>query len=205
MENVKRYSNEIRERVASLFEMSLSLDAVPPDLLEEKLSWSEPFEELERGDSSSFLFGMVGDLFKKVFHTSDLPNQYLQDSRYYWIGESYARIFLETGASFSRVILLLPIREMKDLFYPYHEMDPFRIVELYEEREKTHSVLEALKKKKGISYVEITKKTGISKASLFRMKDNDVLNRIGLLEAHRLAFALGCPERAFLKQTYLFE
>ncbi len=198
MEDVERYSSEIIERIGLFFEMCLSLGAVPTDLLEQRLAWSETFEALERGDPRDLLNGTVGDLYRRVFRSVDIPNQYLRDSRCYWIGESYARIFLTRRVSFSRSMLLMPVSEMKDLFLPYHEMDPERIVELYDKREKQSSVLECLKRKRRVTYVEIVKRTGISKPTLFRMKDNAVLDRIGLKEASRLSFVLSCPVRCFL-------
>ncbi len=201
MENVKKYSNEIIERIAFFFEMCLSQDAIPVDLLEEKLAWSDVFDSLERDDPIDLLRGTVGDLYKKVFNAIELPNQYVSDSRYYWIGESYARLFLKEGASFSRISLLLPIREMKDLFLPYHEMDFEQIASLYETRERERSVLECLKKKRGISYVTIAQRTKISKTNLFRMKNNDALNRIKLEEANRLSLVLDCPIRCLLRHA----
>lgn len=198
MENVRKCSSEIIERIASFFEMCLSMETIPIDLMEEKLSWSETFSSLEKGDPYDLLHGTVGDLYKRMFQTSDLPNQYVLDSRYYWIGETYARIFLKKGASFSRISLLLPISEMKDLFLPYHEMDFEQMLNLYVKREKEWSVLERLKKKRAISYVSIVRKTGISKTNLFRMKNNEVLNRIGLEEANKLSLVLNFPVRGFL-------
>lgn len=205
MENVNKYSSEIIERIASFFEMSLSQDAVPIDLLMGRLACSEVFESLERGEIADLLADTAGDLFKRVFHAAELPNQYVSDSIYYWIGESYARIFLSVGASLFRISLLLPIREMKDLFLPYHEMDPERIIELYLKREHERSVLECLKKKRGISYIKIVQQTGISKTTLFRMKNNESLNRIGLEEANKLSHVLDCPTRSFLSRVLILD
>ena len=198
MENIEKYSDEIIERVSSFFQMCLSLDAVPIDLLEEKIAWSEPFMELERGNVNPFLSGTVGDLYKDVFHSSELPNQYVSSSCDYWIGDSYARIFLECKVSFFRISLLLPIKEMADLFLPYHEMDPEQIVDLYKRREKECSVLERLKSKSGLSFAKIIKKTGISKSNIFRLKNNEALNRISLNDANKLSLIFSCPTRTFL-------
>lgn len=203
MENVKLLTSEIKERLASFFEMCLSQEAIPIDLLEEKLAWAEPFQLLERGDATSLLTGTVSDLFHRVFQTHETPNQYLTDSRFYWAGQIYATIFLEEGASLYHISLLLPLREMKDLFLPYHEMDNAQIVQLYRKREKEKSVLEILKKKSGLSYVEIVKKTEIPKTTLFRLKDNKYLQRIGLDEANRLSQIFHCPITVFLSQVLL--
>ncbi len=203
MENVKLLTSEIKERLASFFEMCLSQEAIPIDLLEEKLAWAEPFQLLERGDATSLLTGTVSDLFHRVFQTRETPNQYLTDSRFYWAGQIYATIFLEEGASLYRISLLLPLREMKDLFLPYHEMDDTQIVQLYRKREKEKSVLEVLKKKSGLSYVEMVKKTEIPKTNLFRLKDNKNLQRIGLDEANQLSQILHCPITVFLSQVLL--
>ncbi|GEM_PF-5555167 len=65
MTNIHKYSNETIERIASFFEMSLSQDAVPIDLFEERLAYSEASESLERGDTNDLLSDTVGDLYKK--------------------------------------------------------------------------------------------------------------------------------------------
>ena len=66
MTNIHKYSNETIERIASFFEMSLSQDAVPIDLFEERLAYSEASESLERGDTNDLLSDTVGDLDKSI-------------------------------------------------------------------------------------------------------------------------------------------
>lgn len=198
MEEIEKRASEIKERISSFFELSLSFDTIPLALMEEKLCWSAPFRELERGRPELLLKGECEDLFKEVFDTPDIPNHYTSNSIDAWIGEAYASIFLSRHVSFSRILLLLPLREMKDLFYPYHEMDSSQILNLYSEREKSVSILEALKKRNHLTYQKIAEETGIPLPSLFRYRNNESLDKISLSVAKKLSLALSCPMECFL-------
>lgn len=186
--------------IASFFEASLSHEAVPVALLERQLKWGAAFRGLERGDAS-FFEGISADEFLQKAYGFAEPLDYRGgDSCAYWIGESYASLFFERSLSFSVLLALLPVSEMRRLFYPYHEMSFSSLREELDRRLAETSLLEVAKKKSGLTYVQIAKDTGIPVPTLARYQKNNELWRISLVRAKRLSLVLHQPLEYFLPE-----
>ena len=189
---------QLIESIALFFESSLAHEALPIALLERQLKWGIAFRNLERGDASFFEGASTEELLQKAYGFSKPLDFRGSDSVAYWIGESYASLFFRRNLSFSVIAAVLPIAEMKRLYYPYHEMGFSSLLEEFERRLSKTSLLETAKKKAGLTYVQIAKCAGIPIPTLARYVKNEELWRISLARAKALSVALDQPMEYFL-------
>ena len=119
---------------------------------------------------------------------------------YYWVGKCYFYIQSETHKSFSYIFLKLPFEELYELFYPYHESDISHILDMFLEKEKEHTIIELLCKRRKISSQYLSKETGIPVSTIrkYRQKD-EYLFKASFSNIYLLTQFFSVPETLFLE------
>lgn len=124
----------------------------------------------ETGDFS-ILVGMSGvELAYKVLEQSGIkckrikPNYTVSRSEEFWTGWALAYYQWETSMSFSEIIRYIPIKDIKALYSPYHEMDIRQFVNqmnvLYK-ASKPETNLKLLRQKTGLSQRALAELSGV--------------------------------------------
>jgi len=124
----------------------------------------------ESGDFS-LIAGMSGiELAYKVLeclgrdHERIKPRFTQNRSPEYWTGWALAYYQWETALSFSEITQYIPIKDIADLYSPYHEMDIRQFTDKMNElygRAKTETNLRILRKKAGLTQKELAELSGV--------------------------------------------
>lgn len=89
----------------------------------------------------SYVAGITGcELVRKVIaeHNMKMPDvedeMFVDKSPEYWAGFSLAFYQWYTGEAFDRILTVVPMKEIVNMYHPYHEMDIMQFVEVMNEK-----------------------------------------------------------------------
>lgn len=124
----------------------------------------------EQGDYS-VIVGISGvELAYKVLVESSInvtrikPNYTADRSAEYWAGWALAYYQWETALEFAEIIRSVPIKDIVNLYYPYHEMDIRQFCEKMNELYRAvnpETNLKLLRKNAGLSQRELAEQSGV--------------------------------------------
>ena len=134
-----------------------------PSFVERSIAYSQPFSELENGNSRMLAFSSSRQICLEVFFASS-PT-FKGDEIYTdfgWIAETYIHLFLQhRPMTFEFLFLAFPLSEMVEKYPLFHEMDHSQIEEEYRNRIQ-YSKLDVILKRLNISTSRLAQDTGIS-------------------------------------------
>ena len=124
----------------------------------------------------------------------------IERSEEFWTGWALAWYQWRSNLSFSEIIQAVPIEEIQNMYYPYHEMDlrqfEYRMNELI--NSKTH--LQRRREAAGLSLYQLAKQSGISMETIrqYEMREADI-NSATAATVAQLAGCLNCLVRDLLE------
>ena len=127
-------------------------------------------ERFGEGDFS-ITVGMSGvELAYEVLEQSNIhiarikPNYPVDRSEEYWTGWALAYYQWETALRFDEIIQYIPIKEIQELYCPYHEMDIRQFVDKMNElytTAKPETNLKSIRQKAGLSQRQLAEMSGV--------------------------------------------
>lgn len=127
-------------------------------------------ERFGSGDFS-LLVGMSGvELAYEVLEQSGIvcerikPNYTIDRSEEFWTGWALAYYQWETAMSYAEIVHYVPIKDILELYSPYHEMDIRQFVDKMNELmtvEKPETNLKLLRQRAGLSQRELAELSGV--------------------------------------------
>ena len=199
MKNDSRYF-DVEDMFCNLFVIAGDYQ-IKKDLFTRSIEGHPFINDIEKGDFQQAYERPLLDVFKDCFGLQLSTNEQenvIND--YYWVGKCYFYIQSETHKSFSYIFLKLPFEELHNMFYPYHETDISHILDIFLEKEKEHTIIELLCKRRKISVTYLSKETGIAVSTLrkYRQKD-EYLYKASFNNIYRLVQFFSVPETLFLE------
>ena len=162
---IEKYSNTISELIALA-----KLDRYSDDYIEKSISNSQIFHSFENSDVTDIAFSTTMTIYRTIFPNSrSFDGDIALFSKYYWIGEMYMFLFLKHHLTFETLFTYFPIEIMEKQYYLYHEMSRDQFDEYAREVLKETPLAVHMKKKK-ISAIELSKRTGISLSTIHSLK-----------------------------------
>ncbi len=125
------------------------------------------FDCFENNDFEDFMTMSYETIAKEVFNKEtvfDYSLDYINE--FYWAGLVYMDLVFNYSVPLKRAMLVYPLKEMVDLYYPYHEAHFSKACKYYLDIEKERSVLDILVKEKGIQLTKLAFITQINEKSL---------------------------------------
>ena len=144
--------------------------------IEKIISYSSLVDELENSNITTIAFSSSEKIYHDLFPLHDnngfVYNPYDQ---FGWIGNIYIHLFLKYEITFELLFIILPIERALSLYKLYHEMDYSQVYDLFDEL-IGYSYLDAILKKKNISSMELSKRSGVSFQTInaLRYKKRDI-------------------------------
>ena len=128
---------------------------------------SKFFDCFENNDFDDFVAMSYESIAKQVFKKETVfdPASHLIDE-FYWAGLIYMDLLFNYSVPLKRSMIIFPLKEMVDLYYPYHEADFSKAAKFYLKIEQERSVLEILRKERNIQLSKLAFITGINEKSL---------------------------------------
>lgn len=115
----------------------------------------------------------------------------------FWVGWVLAHFQYETGCPYRRVFEVVPYQELQGMYYPLHEADESKFVEVLLSRMTDARKTTRLRVQRdivGISQAELAKRSGVGLRSIQMYEQrNKNINHASAETLYRLAHALHCP------------
>lgn len=141
------------------------------EVIMKRIAYHPFFIMVEKEKESSVLYQNIDTTVNEIFYDIDL-SQY--DYRIYnqslWLAELYVNIHKQTKMTFEAIFLYLPLAKGYSMFPLYHEMDFSQGVDYFISLTEKQGLIALLMKKKGISVVELAKKSGLSYVMTSKLK-----------------------------------
>lgn len=114
----------------------------------------------------------------------------------YWVGWALAYYQWHSNRSFSDIFKVVSYAELEKMYYPLHEADITKLVDILDERIKkyyTETNLKRIRTAYGCSQSELAKKAGVSLRSIqmYEQRNKDI-NKASVETIYRMAKVLGC-------------
>ena len=159
-------SSDVKEKFAILLS-KLHHSNLLSEYINDMIVKSVFFDCFEKNDFEDFMTKSYESIVKEIFNIEiifDYSLDYVNE--FYWAGLIYMDLVFNYSVPLKRAMLILPLKEMVDLYYPYHEAHFSKACEYYLKLEKERSVLEVLRKEKNIQLSKLALITGINEKSL---------------------------------------
>lgn len=143
------------------------------------------------------IWGLTGEL------PVEKPSFHMEKSPTYWTGWILAWYQWYTGQSFRRISEYLMPENVRNLYSPYHEMDPLQFVSAAEQLRRGKESMARLKmyrERLGMSQSELARASGVSARMIqhYEQRRKDI-NRAQAQTLRNLAVALHCPMEDLLE------
>lgn len=151
-----------------------------------------------------YIAGMNGcEVARDVMYRAGIPIDdeiddvmYIEKSPEYWAGWALCYYQWFTGYSFKRILDKVPINKIIHMYYPYHEADITKFVEVMNENMKEnyeHTMLKRLRAYTGLSQRMLAERADVSirQIQLFEQRERDI-NKTSAETLEKLSRALNC-------------
>ena len=152
--------------------------------IEKEIADSKMIKEFERSNITTIAFSSAEKLYSDIFPDSVNTGFKLNIYDVYgWAGLSYIHLFIEMQITFETLFIVLPIKEMINLYPLYHEMSFSQLLNHAKEL-IPYSYLDNIMKKRELSTNELSQKTGIPFSTINQLRYGK--RDIGKLESNKL-------------------
>ncbi len=135
------------------------------------------------------------------------PTFHLEKSPTYWTGWILAWYQWYSGLSFRRISEYLTPEQIRDMYSPYHEMDPVQFADAADEirrRKEMTTRLRMYREHMGLSQSELARESDVSVRMIqhYEQRQKD-LNKAQMMTVRRLARALHCSMEDLMEYTLM--
>lgn len=194
-----KYSDTLSEIIALA-----KLDNYSDDFIMDSIAQSSIFRSFEMSDVTEIAFSSTMNCYRSIFKDSkSFVDELPLFSPYYWIGEMYCHLFFKFKLTFETLFAYFPISLMEKQYYLYHEMDPVHF-EQYANNVIKEPPLSIYMKKKHLSCVELSQKSGVSLSTIrsLKTKVRDI-KKLQASKLEKISSVLGVNPRSILDEITL--
>ena len=123
-------------------------------------------------------------------------HEHFERSKEYWIGWAIAYYQWFTSRKYSEIFKVVSFKELQKMYYPLHEADITKFVDILNSRMKEYFVetnLKRIRSTYGCTQAELAETSGVSLRSIQMYEQrNKNINKASVDTIYRLAKALGC-------------
>lgn len=159
-------------------------------------------ERMENGESA-YLTGKSGiEIVREVIAetmgkeiTAEPKEQFIR-SKEYWVGWAVAYYQWYSSRKYSDIFKVLSFNDLINMYYPLHEADITKFVDIVDKKIKEYfsdTNLKRIRTIYGCTQAELSQKSGVSLRSIqmYEQRNKDI-NKASVETVYRLAKALGC-------------
>lgn len=190
----KIYLSTVMKNLAALFDLAINAEGIGEDEFADMFSKSGAALGIEAG-TPDMLAGksateILIDILKKDCEYTNVP---LDRTPQYWAGWvlAYAQWYL--NKSFSEILAVMPFSSLVSMYYPYHEADEMKTIEIIQGCFSKECSLKQIRLKRKLTQEQLAALSGVNVRSIrsYEQGDNDISKARGetLL---MLAKALNC-------------
>ena len=158
-------TNKLKKKFGELLSRLYTDSNLSVEEIEEIILNSDYFDFLERNKPKEFLDRSYEEIAMDVFHADTVFSNDLL-SEFYWAGEMYISLSLNSLMPLRQIFLLCPLDKMLQYFTVYHEMNEMKLIKKYKDTDYTDSILRKLRKSKDLTVKQLSALTSISEDTL---------------------------------------
>lgn len=197
----KQYLDTIQTKLAEMFELAVLTENIPIDTFAERFLSSHICIAFEKADpvfvlgkSANELLAILLDKTPKNIETSDFA------SPEYWVGYvlAYAQWYL--NKPYKLLLSVFPCGKLINEYFPYHEMDISKSLELFTARLPVVSKLKEFRKRKNLSQNELSLLSGIPVRTIKSYEQGTAdISKAQAETLYSLSETLGCSIEDLIK------
>lgn len=132
------------------------------------------------------------------------PQNMFGRSREYWIGWAVTYYQWYSNRTYSDIFKAIPFDDLQKMYYPLHEADISKFVDIADQRIREFFVETNLKRIRtayGCTQAELAERSGVSLRSIqmYEQRNKDI-NKASAVSVHHLAKTLGCTIEDLLER-----
>lgn len=197
----KLYLDIVMHNLAALFDLAINIENIDSDIFADMFSKSiiargieEKIPDILAGKSATEMLMII--LNKNVENTEISSNRTPQ----YWAGWilAYAQWYL--NESFKDILNVMPFSTLISLYYPYHEANEMKVIEIIQKLFPKTSSLKEMRRKRKLTQEQLSLLSGVNIRSIksYEQKENDIL-KAQIETILMLAEALDCSIEELIK------
>ena len=188
------YLNTVMHNLAALFDIAINAEGLDADKFSYMFATSSVASGIENG-FPNMLVGksateMLMIIIDKDVEYTTVP---LDRTPQYWAGWILANAQWYLNKSFKEILDVIPFSSLVSMYYPYHEADEMKTIEIIQKYFLKTSSLKLLRQKRNLTQEQLALISGVNIRSIraYEQGENDILKAQGesLL---MLSKALGC-------------
>lgn len=196
------YLNDAMISLSNAFDYAINVCNISPDIFSLHFSESKFIKLFERGNPR-VISGISGiELVIKIFSDNKTnyvfpePIFYEKRSAEYWAGWALAQYQWYTGLSFRDIFARIPLTDIIEMYYLYHEMNISRFIEAMNSKFDQADVITKLRMFReniGLSQSQLANESGVSLRSiqLYEQRVNDI-DKAQVQTLYKLSLVLHC-------------
>ena len=199
LKDLDKLSNNFAKFISkSYHEAGISIEAI-----NEKITYSDYFDFLEKDELSIFLDKDIDAIIKEIFGPVHFYERVNDIGNLYWAGKQYISIFLNCSLPLRTIFLLLPLEEMVSYYDTYHELGRVQLINLFKTKIQTkRSILKTIRKEKDLAVRELSLLTRIPEQTIkYYESDNRLLYKAPFNSLIKIADSLSCSLSFFKKES----
>ena len=198
----KTYLSRAQSVLGSAFDYAVNDCGIPGDHFVQLFTVSSVSKRLENGEPACLVgrsgIELVMDIVLETTGTQleTEPRNHFERSREYWIGWAVCYYQWYSSRSYREIFQALPFEDLQEMYYPLHEADITKFVDIAEER--VHATfpdtnLKRIRTTYGCTQAELARQSGVSLRSIqmYEQRHKDI-NKASAETLYRLSKVLGC-------------
>ena len=192
----------VMKNLAAMFDIAINAERIDADEFGIIFASSDVAKKIENavpdilaGKSATEMLSLM--LQKDVEYTS-VP---IDRTPEYWAGWVLAKAQWELNKTFEEILNAMPLSSLINLYYPYHEADESKTVNMIQQRfPKKESMLKLLRNKRKLTQEQLALLSGVNIRSIrsYEQGENELIKAQGEI-LQMLAKALDCTIEDLLK------
>ena len=179
----KMYLAGVMRNLAAMTDLAINAEGLDADEFGELFASSDVAKKIEHaipdmlaGKSATEMLSLL--LNKEVVYTT-IP---MDRTPEYWAGWVLAKAQWEIGKTFAQILSVMPLSSLISLYYPYHEADESKTINLIRARMPSKaSVLKQIRKARKLTQEQLAILSGVNIRSIraYEQGDNDLFKAQG--------------------------
>ena len=195
------YLNSVMHNLAALFDIAINAEELDADKFADMFSDSTIASGIESG-SPDILVGKSATEMLMIILDREVEYTVVPVDRTpeYWAGWVLANAQWYLNKSFKEIISVMPFSKLVGMYYPYHEADEMKTIEIIKSYFPSVSSLKTIRKKRKLSQEELAILSGVNVRSIraYEQGKNDIAKAQGDT-LRMLAKALDCSIEELLE------
>ena len=188
------YLNSVMHNLAAVVDIAINAEGLEADVFADKFASSDIARGIEAGVPDILVGKSATEMLMIILDKNiDYTTVPVDRTPEYWSGWILANAQWYINKPFKEILSVMPLSKLVNMYYPYHEADEMKTVEIIASHFSSGSTLKMIRKKRKLSQDELALLSGVNVRSIraYEQGKNDITKaQVDTLQL--LAKALDC-------------